>query len=102
MISCSSSIIFNDEVLLGWNVCVRDTDGHSVFINNVKSRCSKPVIIGKHVWLCSYSEILKGVMIGENSIVAWRSLVVKPISESNVLIAGSPATIKKRNVKWNL
>lgn len=56
-----------------------------------------PVIIGKDVWIGANATILPGVTIGDFSIVAAGSIVTKDVP-SGVLVAGNPATIKKRLV----
>ena len=48
-----------------------------------------------NVWIGMDATILKGVTIGENSIVAAGSLVTKDV-EPNTIVGGNPAkTIKK-------
>jgi acetyltransferase-like isoleucine patch superfamily enzyme len=51
---------------------------------------SAPVIIGSHVWLGFNSIIMKGVTIGDCSIVASGSVVTKDVP-ANTLVAGNPA-----------
>lgn len=46
-------------------------------------------------------KIGKNTKISSNSIVAWNSVVNKKFDESNVVIAGNPATIVKRNINWD-
>lgn len=53
-----------------------------------------PVVIGKNVWIGENTTILKGVVIGDNSIVAAGSVVTKSIN-SNTLVGGSPARVIK-------
>lgn len=48
--------------------------------------------------LCSH--IMKGVTIPNDTIVAYNSCVTKSFSDENSIIAGSPAIIVKRNIKW--
>lgn len=47
--SCSKGITFGDDVLLGWNINVRDSDGHKIFKDCVEKASLKPVEIGNHV-----------------------------------------------------
>lgn len=99
-ISCSNKIVFDDNVLVGWNVLIRDTDGHKLFKNGILCKNSKPVHIGEHVWLCAYTHILKGVTIRDGSIVAMDSIVTKPFTQSNLLIGGYPAKVIEENYAW--
>lgn len=56
-----------------------------------------PIIIGENVWVGADSRILKGVTIGNNSIVAACSVVTKDIPE-NCIAAGNPAKIVRENI----
>ena len=49
-----------------------------------------PVIIGSHVWVGFNSIIMKGVVIGDRSIVASGAVVTKDVP-ANTLVAGNPA-----------
>jgi len=53
------------------------------------------VLIGAYVWLGARCIILKGVTIGDNSIIAAGSIVVGNIPE-NCLAAGVPAVVKRK------
>lgn len=100
---CASNtmITFGDNVVLGWNIHVRDGDGHVIFNQkNDVINANKPISIGNKVWLASYASILKGVIIQDNSIVAFGSIVTKSFQEANIIIGGIPATIVKRNINW--
>ena len=52
------------------------------------------VIIGKNVFIGSHVKILKGVTIGDNSIIANSSIVTKSIPD-NVIAAGNPCKVIK-------
>lgn len=69
--------------------------------NGPKNKLSKlypplkaPVVIGNDCWIGANATILPGVTIGDCVLVAAGSVVNKDIP-SNVLVAGSPAVIKK-------
>ena len=53
-----------------------------------------PVKICDNVWIGMNAVILKGVTIGENSVVAAGSVVTKSV-EPNTVVAGNPAVIVK-------
>ena len=99
----NTSISFGDNTVLGWNIHIRDGDGHNIYdqnhsvINN-----NKPISIGNQVWLASYVSILKGVKIQDDSIVAFGSIVTKSFHEKNIIIGGIPACIVKKNINWEI
>ncbi len=53
-----------------------------------------PVKIGDNVWIGMNAVILKGVTIGDNSIVAAGAVVTKRIP-ANTIVAGNPAAVVK-------
>lgn len=100
-INCSadgSSI--GDDVMLGWDVTIIDGDGHTVYLNGEPKQTLRPYHIGNHVWLCAETRILKGVVIGDESIVAFGSLVTKSFPETNCLIGGRPASLIQTGISW--
>ena len=97
LIECQKNIMFGNDVLMGWNVSIRDTDGHSV--NN------KPFVeeieIKDHVWISSNVTVLKGSCITDGSTVACNSTVCGiKMKNKNCLIGGTPAKIIKEDVEW--
>lgn len=62
-----------------------------------ESQC--PVVIGNDVWIGGGSIVYPGVTIGDNVVIAARSVVAKDIP-SNVLVGGNPAEIIRHlNIK---
>lgn len=58
--------------------------------------------MGNHVWCASHVSIHKGVMIGNDTIIGVRSLVLNKFDISNVIIAGSPAKIVRNDIDWEI
>lgn len=58
------------------------------------------VHISNHVWIGRDVTIGKGVAIAEDVVIGGKSYVTKSITDSNVIVAGVPAKIIKRNIKW--
>lgn len=102
LVICSKSVYFGKNVLLGWDINIRDCDGHPVYVNGIKTEGVKPVMINDNVWIGSYVDIMKGVNIASGSIVAARSCVLKAFDEENILIGGYPAKKLKEGVSWNV
>jgi len=97
MIECQEKISFGDNVLLGWNVSVRDTDGHCV---NGK-QFTDEITVKSHVWIASDVTVLKGSVISDSSVIGCRSTVFGlKMQEKKCLVAGTPAKVIKENVEW--
>ena len=98
-IVCHHYIEIGDNVNLGGNVVIYDTDFHSLNPNSrLNSKLDNAgtkrdaVKIGDSAFIGGHSTILKGVEIGENSIVGACSVVTKNIP-ANEIWAGNPAKI---------
>lgn len=97
----NTSISFGDNILAGWNIHIRDGDGHPIYDQDNKIiNTNKPIKIGNQVWIASYSTILKGLTISDNSVVALGSIVTKSFLDPNIIIGGIPAVMVKKNVRW--
>lgn len=101
-IVCLEKVAIGDFVKIGGNTVIYDTDFHSLdpsirsdFENDKASRKSAPVIIEKNAFIGAHSTILKGVTIGENSIVGACSLVSRSIP-ANEIWGGNPAKFIKK------
>ena len=100
-VSAGHTITVLDFCLLSNSISLSTTDFHSIY-NDLGERINndKDIYIGEHVWIGERSYICKGVSIANNNIVGACSVVTKSFEESNVIIAGNPASIKKKRVKW--
>jgi len=72
---------------------ITDKEGHPI-------NPSKPVIIGKHVWLGKGVNVMKGVTIGEHTTVGLGSIVTKDIPP-HCIAAGNPAKVVKTGTDWH-
>ncbi len=95
-INCVSRCVFKEGVMLGANVNVWDTDFHPIdpqrriHQTSIMDAKSSPIILEKNVWVGANTTILKGITIGENTVVGAMSLVNKNLP-SNSVCAGNPA-----------
>ena len=93
-LSASDEVILGDGVMLANGAYVTDSDWHTIYDRMVREESPTPVHIGDNVWLGDHSTVLKGVTIGENSVVAARAVVTRDVPP-NVVVAGSPAKVIK-------
>ncbi|WP_289004957.1 acyltransferase [uncultured Parabacteroides sp.] len=92
-------IRIGDNTFIGVNCKIVDSDFHAFdvglyFSTDPRHVKMKPVSIGKNCFIGMNSIILKGTVIGDNSIVGAGSVVSGHFPE-NVVIAGNPARIIK-------
>ena len=99
-ISCNDRIEFGDNVMIGWEVKVRDSDNHTIMQNGEAKKNHEPVKVGNKVWIASYCDILKGAEIGEHSVLGYRSLLTKVFTEPHCLLAGAPAKLIANDIEW--
>ena len=112
LIMAEENIQIGSYCLVSWNVGIADSDFHPLepaqrlidaqalapYFKNRPARpklTTAPVTIADNVWIGMNAVILKGVTIGENSVVAAGSVVTKSV-ESNTVVAGNPAVMVRR------
>ena len=96
-IRCFNSITIGAGAKISHNVTIMDGDGHIVEYTGYVP--VKPIVIENHVWIGTKATILKGVNIGEGSIIAAGSVVTKDVPP-HTLVAGNPAKVIKEDIKW--
>ena len=93
-ISAANEITIGDSVMMANGVYITDSDWHELYDRGRRSDKVTPVHIANNVWLGDHSTVLKGVSIGENSVVAAGAVVSKDVP-ANVIVAGNPAVVVK-------
>lgn len=105
---CNHSITIENDILLSWGITLIDTNAHSLNFNDRKNDVidwgkgkkdwsnvlSAPILIKSKSWIGFNSIIVKGVIIGEEAIVACGSVVVKNV-ENKTMVGGNPAAVIK-------
>lgn len=86
-------ITIGDGALIGMNVSI-STLNHGFSKETRNTTYSSPVVIGNNVWIGTGANILPGVTIGENSVVAAGAVVTKDVP-ADVIVAGVPAKVIK-------
>lgn len=97
-IICGEKIHLGRGVIIGRNVTIRDNNGNH-FIARRGYKCSRPVEIGQHTWLCEGCTILSGAKIGDSAIIGAKSVVSGHIP-AFTLVSGNPAQIVDEDVCW--
>ena len=112
LVMAEERIEIGSHCLISWNVGIADSDFHPLapaqriidahalapFFKDRPPRPklrTAPVIISDNVWIGMNAIILKGVTIGENSVVAAGAVVTKSVPP-NVVVAGNPAVVTKQ------
>ncbi|WP_456379201.1 acyltransferase [Lutibacter sp.] len=101
-IVCRKEIEIGNHVKIGGNVCIYDTDFHSlnpkeraVSKNDKTGTISKKITIKNNAFIGAHSTILKGGTIGENSIIGACSLISKDVP-ANEIWGGNPTKFIKK------
>jgi acetyltransferase-like isoleucine patch superfamily enzyme len=86
-------ITIEDKVMLAPKVCLL-SEAHPISPKDRQTLTAGRIHIKKNAWIGANATILKGVTIGENSVVAAGSVVSKDVPD-NVIVGGTPAKIIK-------
>lgn len=96
---CAARFVeIGDGTMLGANVTISDTDFHSLHVAHRKaghlhtSVGSAPVRIGRNVFIGTGVIVLKGVSIGDSSVIGAGSVVTCSVPE-NCVAAGNPCRV---------
>lgn len=95
-IHAEKKIEIGNRCVIASGVHIMDSNGHEVssLDRTIGRDEPKEIIIGNNVWIGVNAIILKGTVIGDNSIVSAGS-VVKGEFPGNVIIEGNPAGIAR-------
>lgn len=97
-----TTISIGPECMLAYDIEIRTTDSHSILDEATGERINQDqsIQIGTHVWLGARSTVLKGVTIGDESVIATGSVVSRDV-EAGVVAGGIPARPLRSGVKWD-
>jgi maltose O-acetyltransferase len=96
-IHCAESVHLAERVYIGEYATIVDSSHYYSAPDEWSYRNSRsaPIDIGVDVWICPKATITSGVTIGDHTIVASNSVVVKD-APAGVLLSGVPATVVRQ------
>jgi acetyltransferase-like isoleucine patch superfamily enzyme len=93
-IACTARVSIGDRCIIA-DALILDTDFHSTSVDRhalgAAVKCG-PVVIGSNVWIANRVIVLRGVTVGDNSVVGAGSVVTRDVP-AGVIVAGNPARI---------
>jgi acetyltransferase-like isoleucine patch superfamily enzyme len=96
-IMVKKNIVIGHDCIFSWGVFITDCDWHS--ISGIA--CQQDVHIGNHVWLASNVSVLKGVTVGDDSIIGTNTVISGKQYPHNSLILGIPGEVVKKDLTWS-
>jgi len=96
-----SRIAIGEECMFANDIDVRCGDSHAILdaASGKRINYAEDVTIGRHVWIAAHTVILKGVTIGENSVIASGAIVTRSCDPGSIL-AGNPAKVIRSGISW--
>lgn len=99
-----SQCYIGNNCLIAEGFQIWGSDGHAIFnkdTNELLNRVKRPIIIADNCWFGFACTVLKHTHISSHTVIGSHSLVTGTFNESNIIIAGNPAKIIKRNIDWS-
>lgn len=104
-ISCvgnGKQIKIGKDCMFGTTICIRTTDFHKVYDLEADKLLNedRDVIIGNHVWTGNNVFICRGAVVPDGCVVGLKAFVNKEFKEENCILAGCPAKIVRKHIRW--
>lgn len=96
-----SVLEIHNDCMIAKHVEIRTGDSHSIIDMQTGKRINKAanVTLKEHVWVGAHAKILKGVTVGNNTVIATGAIVTGDIPPYSIA-AGIPAKVIKTNTDW--
>lgn len=96
-----SVLEIHKDCMIAKHVEIRTGDSHSIIDMQSGKRINRAanVILKEHVWVGAHAKILKGVTVGNNTVIATGAIVTGDIPPHSIA-AGIPAKVIKTNTDW--
>lgn len=99
----NTNLEIGNDCLFSRRIVIYAHDGHKIYDLETKNLINLPknsIKIGNHVWVGHGVNILKGCNIPNNTVVGSGSIITKIFTEENTSIAGNPARVIHKNIRW--
>lgn len=99
----NTKISIGSDCMLSREITINASDFHSIIDLNTRERINpaKNVIVGDHVWVGNGCYLNKGVQVGDNSVIAARSVLSGKKFEKNIILGGVPAKLIRSEITWD-
>ena len=99
----AASIDIGRDCMLADDIMIRIGDKHSVLDVQTGERVNhaRDIHIGDRVWIARGSYLLKGTRLHPETVVGACSVVGRAFEEGHCVVAGVPAKIVKRGIRWD-
>lgn len=94
VIMVNKYLAIGKDCIIAWDTFITDCDWHSFG----EKRSQKDTLIGDHVWIGVGVKILKGAIIGNDSVIGSNSVVLGGVYAAKSFITGIPGKIKQTNI----
>lgn len=99
----AASIDIGQDCMFSTGILIRTGDKHSILDAATGRRINpaRSVRIGNRVWLGREAQVLKGAVLLPETVVGAGSLVSGVFEEGCCVVAGVPARVIKRGIRWD-
>lgn len=102
VIIADKKVTFGEDLMLGRNVIVYDSDFHQIRDENgLPVNAAKEVEIGDHVWLTSNIVVLKGTTIGRGSLIMSGTVITKSVPEHSIVAGRAAGVVMEGRANWD-
>ncbi|MGE0784541.1 MAG: acyltransferase [Sandaracinaceae bacterium] len=102
IVSRGADVTIGEDCMFSRDIEVRSTDVHPIYDRETGRRINPAaaVRIGDRVWVAADATISKGSVIPDGCVVGAKSFVNRAFDEPDCVIAGVPAKVIRKNVRW--
>ncbi|HEY1707265.1 MAG TPA: acyltransferase [Rhizomicrobium sp.] len=97
-----TTIAIGDDCLFSHGIRLRTSDMHGIYDLDSGERLNPPgdIVLARRVWVGQDVHILKGVTIGQSSVIGASAMVTQSIPE-HTLSVGVPAKVVRSRITWS-